>query len=91
MAMPSFLLIRFSEFLMEITMAALTSRFICFSNSYRSLMYSQEFMMATDMTAMGTPEEKLKWAFRIYDKDRSGTEKFSEIAYSCMGLQELLS
>ena len=55
-------------------MAALTSRFICFSNSYRSLMYSQEFMMATDMTAMGTPEEKLKWAFRIYDKDRSGTK-----------------
>ena len=31
-------------------------------------------MMATDMTAMGTPEEKLKWAFRIYDKDRSGMQ-----------------
>ena len=29
-------------------------------------------MLATDMTAMGTPEEKLKWAFRIYDKEGQG-------------------
>ena len=32
----------------------------------------QEFMIATDMTTSGTPEEKLRWAFQIYDKDRSG-------------------
>ena len=24
-----------------------------------------EFMMATDMTASGTPEEKLRWAFKV--------------------------
>ena len=29
---------------------------------------SQEFMLATDMTASGTPEEKLRWAFKMYDK-----------------------
>ena len=29
-------------------------------------------MMATDLTASGTPEEKLHWAFRMYDKDGSG-------------------
>ena len=28
--------------------------------------------MATDMTGSGTPEEKLRWAFRMYDKDNSG-------------------
>ena len=32
----------------------------------------QEFMMATDMTASGSPEEKLRWAFKMYDKDGSG-------------------
>ena len=29
-------------------------------------------MLATDMTGSGTPEEKLRWAFRMYDKDNSG-------------------
>jgi Ca2+-binding EF-hand superfamily protein len=29
-------------------------------------------MMATDMTASGSPEEKLRWAFKMYDKDGSG-------------------
>ncbi len=25
----------------------------------------KEFMLATDMTASGTPEEKLRWAFKV--------------------------
>ena len=29
-------------------------------------------MLATDMTASGTAEEKLRWAFKMYDKDGSG-------------------
>ena len=28
--------------------------------------------MATDMTASGSAEEKLHWAFKMYDKDGSG-------------------
>ena len=31
--------------------------------------------MATDMTASGSPEEKLRWAFKMYDKDGSGKYK----------------
>ena len=31
----------------------------------------KEFMMATDMTASGSPEEKLRWAFKMYDEDNS--------------------
>ena len=32
------------------------------------ILLCQEFMLATDMTASGTPEEKLRWAFKMYDK-----------------------
>ena len=28
--------------------------------------------MATDMTASGSAEEKLHWAFKMYDQDGSG-------------------
>ena len=33
-------------------------------------------MLATDMTASGSPEEKLRWAFKMYDKDGSGCEDY---------------
>jgi Ca2+-binding EF-hand superfamily protein len=29
-------------------------------------------MIATDMNSSGDPEEKLRWAFKMYDKDNSG-------------------
>lgn len=32
----------------------------------------QEFMIATDMTSCGSTEEKLRWAFKMYDEDGSG-------------------
>ena len=32
----------------------------------------KEFLLAIDMTAGGTPEEKLKWAFKMYDRNESG-------------------
>ena len=38
----------------------------------KKILLCQEFMLATDMTASGSPEEKLRWAFKMYDKDGSG-------------------
>ena len=32
------------------------------------MFFLKEFMLATDMTASGSPEEKLRWAFKMYDK-----------------------
>ena len=32
----------------------------------------KEFMLAVDLVAARTPEEKLIWAFRMYDVDNSG-------------------
>ena len=33
---------------------------------------AQEFMTATDMTTCGSVDEKLRWAFKMYDGDGSG-------------------
>ena len=41
-------------------------------HDFNPIVTMQEFMMATDMTASGSPEEKLRWAFKMYDKDGSG-------------------
>ena len=32
----------------------------------------QEFVVATNLTTAGSAEDKLRWAFRMYDKDGSG-------------------
>ena len=38
----------------------------------------QEFMIATDMTSScGTSDEKLRWAFKMYDEDGSGKSYLS--------------
>ena len=36
-------------------------------------------MLATDMTSSGSPEEKLRWAFKMYDKDGSGSIELKEM------------
>ena len=39
---------------------------------YSNSFYDQEFMLATNASEANTSEEKLRWAFRLYDKDSSG-------------------
>ena len=53
----------------------------------RKILLCQEFMLATDMTASGSPEEKLRWAFKMYDKDGSGALTFNSGAESKFSLE----
>ena len=39
----------------------------------------KEFVLATDISSSGDPKEKLKWTFRLYDKDRRGTIEMSKM------------
>ena len=37
-------------------------------------VWFQEFLKLTDFAESGSVKDKLLWAFRIYDKDRSGED-----------------
>lgn len=43
------------------------------------IIHLQEFLLAIDVTSSGTPEEKLKWAFRMYDVDGNGVIDIQEM------------
>ena len=43
------------------------------------LIVFREFMLAIYITSKGSPDEKLKWAFKVYDIDGNGTIEFGEM------------
>ena len=46
-------------------------------------------MLATNMSEAGNSEEKLRWAFKMYDKDGSGTVEIEEMIEIVGNLFEL--
>ena len=49
-----------------------------------------EFLLAMNITSSGTVEEKLKWAFTLYDIDEDGTINGDELAKVIESIYELL-
>ena len=48
----------------------------------------REFILATDMTASGTAEEKARWCFKMLDKDGSGAVEMEEVIEIISSLYE---
>ena len=46
-------------------------------------------MVAIDMTAGGTPEEKLKWAFKMYDRNDSGMANFKIVVVGYFEINDI--
>merc|ERR1711974_189607 len=50
----------------------------------------RKFMLALHATSSGTPEEKLAWAFRMYDVDGNGSIEFNEMKRVVSAVYEMM-
>jgi len=50
----------------------------------------REFMLALHVTSCGTPEEKIRWAFRMYDIDGNGMIDISELKRTLSAVYEVV-
>ncbi|KAI6178180.1 hypothetical protein M3Y98_00472800 [Aphelenchoides besseyi] len=50
----------------------------------------KEFLLAINVTSSGTPEQKLEWAFRMYDIDGNGTIDEKEMIKIIEAIYEML-
>ena len=50
----------------------------------------KEFLLAVELVAARTPEDKLLWAFRQYDIDNSGCVDREEMIYVIESIQNML-
>ena len=50
-----------------------------------------EFLLAINITSSGTPEEKLKWVFKLYDVDGNGTISQNEMTKVVQSMYDMLA
>merc|ERR1719270_3362237 len=53
--------------------------FSVFDRDCDGVLSFREFLVATHETASGSPQQKLRWQFRLYDKDGSGSVELKEM------------
>merc|ERR1712106_1027797 len=63
--------------------------FVKFDTDCSGTIDFKEFMLATNMSEAGSPEEKLRWTFKMYDKDGSGGIDVDEMVEIVGNLYEL--
>ena len=53
-------------------------------------IFLKEFVLATNMTTCPSAKEKLKWAFRLYDKDESGDYKYKYLRHFLQQIHSII-
>ena len=83
----NFLWTIFLEYLMQTVMAISLLRYGRTVGGFDPVScLAQEFLVATDMTTAGSPEEKARWTFKMFDRDRCDVDMY---VISTMYLQYL--
>jgi len=65
--------------------------FRTFDTDHNGYIDFVEFLLAINITSSGTPEEKLKWVFKLYDVDGNGTISQNEMTKVVQSMYDMLA
>ena len=65
--------------------------FRTFDTDHNGYIDFVEFLLAINITSSGTPEEKLKWVFKLYDVDGNGTISQNEMTKVVQSMYDMLT